>query len=138
VTSTYRERAKKRIEAEVRRWNAEEPLFPERFPEPKAQKQDRETGFDYAAVSASVDGKPAEDPSPTNNKEVLRMALEFIIDVLRRSRTRQAALVRLDCARYLVTGYPLPWQIQDKYGVGARRVRQVVREMKSRAGWDKW
>jgi len=39
-----------------------------------------------------------------------RLTMEFVSDIMRWSRTTKSARLRLDCARYLVNGWPLIWK----------------------------
>jgi hypothetical protein len=75
-------------------------------------------------------------PPPISSKETARLTMEFVADIMLWSRTTQSARLRLDCARYLVTGFPLIWQIARRHGVTERRVRQALREVKRHVGWD--
>jgi len=77
-----------------------------------------------------------EGPPPISTKEVTRLTLEFVSDIMRWSRTTKAARLRLDCARYLVNGWPLIWQIAQRHKVTERRVRQALREVRKHVGWD--
>jgi hypothetical protein len=83
------------------------------------------------------DDEPA-GPPPISQKEVMRLTMEFVSDIMLWSRTTKSARLRLDCARYLVTGFPLPWQIARRHRVSERRVRQALREVKTHVGWDLW
>jgi hypothetical protein len=59
------------------------------------------------------DEEPA-DPPPISSKEVAQLMIEFVVNIMHWSRTTKSARLRLDCARYLVTGWPLIWQIADR------------------------
>jgi hypothetical protein len=76
-----------------------------------------------------------EGPPPISNKEAARLTMEFVADIMLWSRSTKAARLRLDCARYLVTGFPLIWQIARRHKVTERRVRQALREVKRHVGW---
>jgi hypothetical protein len=83
------------------------------------------------------DDEPA-GPPPVSSKEVARLTMEFVADIMLWSRTAKVARLRLDCARYLMTGFPLQWQIARRHKVTERRVRQAIQEVKTRVGWDIW
>ena len=80
------------------------------------------------------DEEPA-GPPPLSSNEVARLTTDFVVDIMLWSRTTKAARLRLDCARYLITGFPLPWQIARRNNVTERRVRQAIREVKHHIGW---
>jgi hypothetical protein len=88
-------------------------------------------GYDFIYSDEQLGGPP-----PISNKEMARLTMEFVSDIMRWSRTTKSARLRLDCARYLVNGWPLIWQIAHRHNVTERRVRQALREVRKHVRWD--
>jgi hypothetical protein len=65
---------------------------------------------------------------------VMQLALQFVNDVRRFSRTSKAAELRLDCALAMVSGKPSVEAIAKRHKVSPRRVRQACRELRRHLG----
>ena len=76
----------------------------------------------------------ADDCPPIDKREVQRMALSFMFEIKRFSRTRRAGDLRLAAAEYLVRGSPYPHQIAKRFKVTKRSVFQAIQEVKRHVG----
>jgi hypothetical protein len=78
---------------------------------------------------------PADDAPEIDAGAVYRRAVEFAFSLISRSRTEKAALVRLACARYIITArYESPTAICKRLKVSRRRFFEVCREIRQQCG----
>jgi hypothetical protein len=75
-----------------------------------------------------------QEQAPPDQKEVYGRAIAFAFGLINKSRTEKSALLRLACARYIVTRYEKPAQICRRLKVSRRRFFEVCKELRIECG----
>ena len=84
--------------------------------------------------SSSAFRYPDDEPTPFNEGEVYKKALEFAMTLVGKSRTPAAARLRLTCAWYVVLKAEKPAVLCKKLKVSRRRFFEVCQEIRQQCG----